>query len=268
VNADYKKQEEKTPPRDEDFKGRYYMNLTALKPKKENKSNIEESDKSLAILVNMLKDKSEEERKQLQVIHEVARQNEFNQVIRLGSSKKKIDKKFSKNTPKVSRVLNFKKKAPDVNQKKIIFGHKPVIDKQTQLITMPFQKISVENNLVMDKKGLLNHLKKKKINKEVQSNKTCRAHSKNRMKNEKKIVIRKSVSPCGMVSKLRQKRMKELKTSRKKNVKKSTKREVKSKGKTKLITKLDEKMLEILSKGKSLGKTMRPKSKRVLTRRR
>ena len=256
----------KTPPKENDFKGRYYMNLTALKPKKESKSNIEESDKSLAILVNMLKDKSEEERKQLQVIHEVARQNEFNQVIRLASSKKKISKS-NKNHPQVNRVLNFKKKINDINKKKIFFGHKPVIDKQTQLISMPFQKISVESNLVIDKKGLLNHLKKKKISKEVHPGKVKREKSRNKTREEQKPIFRKSVSPCGMIAKLKSKGIKDLKTSR---GKKKTKREhkSKSKGKTRLITKFNKKMMQILSKGKSMGKTMKPKSKRVISRRR
>jgi hypothetical protein len=239
------------------------MNLTALKPKKESKSNIEESDKSLAILVNMLKDKSEEERNQLQVIHEVARQNEFNQVIRLSSKKK--ERPHLRTNPQVNRVLNFKKKTPDLNQKKIIFLQKPVVDKQTQLIPMPFQKISVESNLVMDKKGLINHLKRKKISKEGQTN-TQRGQSRKKGKIEKGKgnVFRKSVSPCGVISKMRLKRIRDLKTSRGKDIKKKSK--VKSKGK--LITKLDEKVIQMLSKGKSMGKTTKPKSKRVMSRRR
>lgn len=131
------------------------MNLTALKPKKANACPAEESDKSLALLVRLLGNKSEVRRGHLKVIRETGQAAEG----------------LAKPHPKTTPALNFKKKArKERSQKKITFVQKTVIDKNTQLVAMPFQKADVHKNLILDKRRLLNHLKKKKLGREMQSN--------------------------------------------------------------------------------------------------
>ena len=237
----------KFPPPLGELKGQYYMNLTALKPKRETKSNIEESDKSLAILVNMLNPKSEEElrKENLQVIEEIPKSN-FNQVVRLSSSKKEGSRRKQK--------LNFKKPVPgEANPRRIIFVNKPVIDKQTKLITMPFQKLNSERNLILDKQRLLNHLKRKKTKRDHVA-KTSRGDGKIRVKNinqKKREITKKSLSPnCALISKMRKNKMKQFKTMR--NPKPLQKR-VKSKGRRKTVGKIEKRV----ANGKSLGQRMK-----------
>ena len=244
------KRRQPSPPLADEFAGKYYLNLTALKPRRENKSNVEESDKSLAILVNLLKGKSEEKKK-LEVIEEVGKGNQKRE--RRGSTKGEVERlKTIEQFNKVHRVLNFKKKTHvEGNQKKITFESKPVIDKHTQLVTLPFQKVKGGSNLVLDKKRLLSHLKKKKH--KEQTVRTTRGN--NRLEDEEKKERRasaqkKSLSPNGvLVSKMREKKLREFKSL---------------KGK-KRVAKLDAKVMGALAKGKPTSKA---KTKRALSKRR
>ena len=272
---------------DERFKGQYYLNLTMLKPKKDNKSNIEESDKSLAILVNMLREKSEQEQiknKKLQVIQEIeSKKPNFNQVIRLNECKnidiknqKIIGEKFKKIDPNKEKKMNLKKKKNiESNQKKILFDNKPVINKQTQLISLPFQKLKGNSNLIIDKKRLLNHIKKKKNHREHQMIFTQRGTVKTlNLENQKKKKnsFKKSLSPnCVKISKLKKQNLKDkkqVKQIRKGCTTKKGDAKSKSRGKNQNILKLNHNILDIISKEKSIVKQKHTKTKRALSKRR
>jgi hypothetical protein len=262
------------------------MNLTALKPRKDNRSHAEESDKSLAILVNLLKDKGEEARVKghdLQVIEEIqSAKPDFNQVVRLNEGKNLLKKQRKTAEPRlryeeanINKIMNFKKKKNmEANQRKITFESKPVIDKQTQLIALPFQKIKTPNhNLIMDKKRLLSHLRKKKNHKDehvVQSQRGVIQTLNDDFQTKKKRSYKKSLSPtCAMISKLRQNKLKELKNENElKKVQSVKKRERKSQANKKNLVKIDPRKMEILLKRKTTRKTSNSKTKRPQSKKR
>lgn len=241
------------PHAQEDFGGRYYMNLTALKPKKGQGSAAEESDKSLAILVNLLKGPLEREAPGLDVIREERRQQGFNRVVRLGKGRK-----AARPAPGVEKQLDFRRKGPAQGaQRKISFAQKRLVDKKTQLIAMPFSKGAGHANLVLDKKCLLHHLKRKRGAREAQG--TGRGASKPRA--ERKASAKKQAnSGPGKRARKQSKEARALKAA--KLPRKSGRKEARPKGKAALPS---EKALGAPRKEQSAGKGG-PKSRRALSK--
>ena len=173
----------------ENLKGQYYMNLSLLKKRKMEGSG-EESDKSLAVLVNMLANKEENKEKNLHrdaIIQKDSQMNKlncgginFNRVIRLnmhkgeqletiesaGSSKIGLKEKGER-TPNSKGFVSEIPKSPARSERsplhsKILFTKKLEIKGKDNGIKT--KQLNLAVNLILDKKKLQQRLKcKKKI---------------------------------------------------------------------------------------------------------